>query len=185
MALPHPSKARELGWKGPQVLGNSRLKIRGDELSHPEHRLAGGTEPVGGTGCPLWGPAVGSHRLEDACHIPAALRCHGPQVVPWLEATHTAQVQRASSGHQSPRAPTSSSLSAPGQPQFSTILAANLTGSNERNAAVTSRCQLLPGHPQGARAESQDPQTQGPDLLRAADRVEAQRETEVPPKPSS
>ena len=41
-------------------------------------------------------------------------------------------------GHQRPRAPTSSSLSAPGQPQFSTILAANLTGSNERNAAVTT-----------------------------------------------
>ena len=86
-------------------------------------------------------------------------------------------------GHQRPRAPTSSSLSAPGQPQFSTVLAANLTGSNERNAAVTSRCQLLPGHPQGARAESQDPQTQGPDLLRTADRVEAQGETEVPQSP--
>ena len=90
-------------------------------------------------------------------------------------------------GHQRPRAPTSSSLSAPGQPQFSTILAANLTGSNERNAAVTTRGQLLPGHPQGVRAESQDPQTQGPDVLRAADRVEAQRETEVPqsPRPES
>jgi len=70
-----PIQGRELVWKGPLVLGNSRLKILGDKLSPPEHCLTCGTEPH--AGCPPWGPAVGSHRLMDACHYP---RC--PHV-PW------------------------------------------------------------------------------------------------------
>lgn len=81
------------------------------------------------------------------------------------------------------RVPTSFSLSAPDQPQFSTIPAASLTGSNERDAALTSGNKPLPGHPRGTRAESQDPQTQGPDLLGATERVEGQREAEVPQSP--
>lgn len=89
----HPRQETQVG-RAPGI-GSKTL---GEKVSLLEDCLTRGTEPVEDTGCPPWGPAVGSHGLKDACHHPCLLQVHGPEVVPWLEPSHTAQVQRVSSG---------------------------------------------------------------------------------------